>query len=232
MLAIACVGLAPTIARAQDGPPEEHEEAGRSRGGRAWGEEGGEGGEGAQRPAYHHYGQAFASLGVGGTVRILAHAAVCDPGVPGREGCRFSPPYLQLRGGWFFEGDGDLQHGAGLGIGTNLTPDGTAGLGIDAFGQWVLTPSYFLRYWFDQWFQLMGHFGVPLALSAVTGTSRQASTDFNWGLELQVGLVFKFLTGLGAYAAVNGAMFFAGDSMVWPTVSGEIGLMFEYEVLP
>lgn len=227
----AALAAAPALARAQDAPIEE-EEAGRSRGGYAWGEGPAEAEGGARQAAYRRFGTVFATAGVGGTVRILAHADVCDPGVPGREGCRFSPPYLQLRGGWLFEGEGEIQHGVSLGIASNLTPDGTAGLGIDAFSQWTLTPTYHFRYWFDSWFQLMAHFGVPLAISAVTGSSIQSRTDFNWGLELQVGLVVKFLTGLGAYVAGNVASFFAGDGMVWPTVSGEVGMMFEYEVLP
>jgi hypothetical protein len=213
-----------------EGETIEREEAGRSRGGYAWGEGASETDTDA-RPQFHRFGHAFVSLGAGGTVRILSYADVCDDRVPGREGCRFSPPYLQLRGGWFFEGDGDIQHGVGLGVASNLSPDGTTGLGIDPFTQWVLSPGYFFRYWFDSWFQLMAHFGVPMAISYVTGGG-QSSTDFNWGLELQVGGVFKFLTGLGVYAAANIATWFAGTDMVWPTISFEGGLMFEYEVLP
>lgn len=236
--ALTAHGALASRALAQDAPPEgegatspEQEEAGRSRGGYAWGEAGGQEGQ-ASGPAYHRYGHVFASLGFGGTVRIVAHADVCDDRVPGREGCRFSPPYLQLRGGWLFEGDGEIQHGVGLGVATNLSPDGTAGLGIDAAAQWVLSPTYHFRYWFDQWFQLMAHFSVPLAITTVSGTSVQSSTEFNWALELQVGVVFKFLTGLGVYAAANVATWFAGEGAVWPTVSFEGGLMFDYEVLP
>ena len=133
---------------------------------------------------------------------------------------------LQLPGGMRAHGI----DGAGLGVASNLSPEGTVGLGIDPFGQWVLSPTYFLRYWFDQWFQLMGHFSVPLAVTNVTGT--QSSVDFNWGLEVQLGVVFKFLTGLGVYAGASVASWFAGDGMVWPTVSFEGGLVFDYEVLP
>ncbi len=212
-----------------EGEAPEREEAGHSRGGYAWGEERED--LTSTTSAYHRFGHAFVSLGAGGTIRILAYADVCDDRVPGREGCRFSPPYLQLRGGWFFEGDGDIQHGVGLGVASNLSPDGTTGLGIDPFTQWVLSPSYFFRYHFSPWFQLMAHFGVPMAISNVTGAG-QSATDFNWGFELQVGGVFKFLTGLGVYAAANVTTWFAGVDMVWPTLSFEGGLMFEYEVLP
>ncbi|MDQ3036575.1 MAG: hypothetical protein M3Y87_29555 [Myxococcota bacterium] len=230
-------------ALAQDAQPAEgggttgieREEAGRSRGGYAWGETGGEGGESG--PEYHRFGHVFASLGAGGTVRILAHADQCNPETPGRESCRFSPPYLQLRGGWLFEGDGAIQHGVGLGIATNLTSEGTTVVepGLDALAQWTLTPTYFFRYWFDSWFQLMAHFGVPLAIGNVTyerGGTVISSVDFNWGLELQLGLVFKPITGLGVYAAASVATYFAGSSSVWPTISFEGGLVFDYEVLP
>jgi hypothetical protein len=209
----------------------EGEEAGRSRVGYAWGEGPAEE-AGPSGPAYHRFGHAFVSAGAGGSVRIVAHADVCNPDQPGREACRFSPPYLQLRGGWFFEGDDPIQHGVGLGVATNLAPDGLNSEGIDPLAQWALSPSYFMRIWLGPWFQLMGHFGVPLVISAVSGNPSKAGTAFNWGVELQAGGIFKFLTGLGVYLEVGVAAFFAGSGSVWPTLSFEGGLVFDYEVLP
>lgn len=222
-------------AAGEGGTTIEAEEAGRSRGGYAWGETGTEASEGS--PEYHRYGHVFASVGAGGTVRILAHADECNPETPGREACRFSPAYLQLRAGWLFEGDGPIQHGVGLGIATNLMSEGTTVVepGLDALAQWTLTPTYFFRYWLDSWFQLMAHFGVPLAIGNVTyerGGTVISQVDFNWGLELQAGVVFKPVTGLGLYAGVSIATYFAGAGSVWPVLSFEGGLVFDYEVLP
>jgi hypothetical protein len=213
------------------GTTAEAEQAGRSRGGYAWGEGAVE--DTPTAPAYHRYNYFTATLGFGGTIRILAHAEICDPGIPGREGCRFSPPYAQLRGIWGFEADGLVQHGVGVGIATNLGPDGTGAVGLDALTQYAFTPAYHIRLWIDPWFQVNGHFGVPLVMSAVTGSSIDGTEmAFNWGAELQLGAVFKFLQGLGIYAAANVAMFFATTGAVWPTVSFEGGLVFDYEVLP
>jgi len=174
----------------------------------------------------------FASAGAGGTLRMLAHADVCDPGVPGREGCRFSPAYLQLQAGYLFDSRETFQHGAGLGIGSNLAPDGTTGEGIDPFGQWVLSPRYLFRLWLSDWFQVMAAVGVPLSFTAVSGNAARESFAFNWGAELQAGAVFKFLHGLGIYAAANAAMWVGSADSIWPTVSVEGGLVFDYEVLP
>lgn len=224
-------------ALAQDGAAHpEDEQAGHARGGYAWGQAPVDESGNPVTPTYRRYGTAFAHLGFGGTVRIVAHADICDPGAPGREGCRFSPLYLQLRGGYMFETDSMFQHGVGLGIATNLAPDGTSLLGIDPGAQWVFTPAYFLRVWLDDWFQILGHFGVPLSVANVTScrgpNCESVDTAFNWALELGIDLVVKFFTGLGIYAGAMIDTWFAGQSSVWPSASFHGGLVFDYEVLP
>jgi hypothetical protein len=230
----ALVSLASPRLAAADDPTESHEEAGRSREGYSWGAAPA---EAAAAPAFHRYGTFFATLGAGGTVRIVAHADICDPGQPGREGCRFSPPYLQLRAGWLFEADGDFQHGVGLGVATNLSTDGLLARGLDPGGQWVLSPAYHFRWWLaGPWVQLAGHVGVPLAISNVTGYDPSgesySETAFNWGLELEAQVIFKFLQGLGVYFSTNLGTYFGGTGSTWPTISFEGGLNFDYEVLP
>ena len=115
-LVFASAFVLPTSALAQGASPES-ESAGRSREGYAWGEPAPDSESRPDAAAEHRYGTVFASAGAGGTLRMLAHADVCDPGVPGREGCRFSPAYLQLQAGYLFDSRETFQHGAGLGIG-------------------------------------------------------------------------------------------------------------------
>jgi hypothetical protein len=90
------------------------------------------------------------------------------------------PVYLQLRVGYFFEGEGDLQHGLGLGISPNVTADPTDlsyADGFLEFGQWTLAPSYLLRAWLSDEVQILASFGVPFGLSG---------TYQSLGLELAV----------------------------------------------
>jgi hypothetical protein len=236
LLVVLALALAlPAPAAAQEASSLlEHERAGRSRSGYAWGEPAPDDEptrEEARAPTrrFHH---VFASLGVGGTLRTIVHIDVCNPNTPGFEGCFFSPPYLQLRGTFFFEDVGDIQHGVTLGIATNLNGDGLRTDGIDPLTQWVLSPAYVLRGILSEWFQVMGHVGIPLAFAGVSGSAARSDTAFNWGFEVQATAVLKFLAGLGVYVAGNASLWFAGTSSVWPTLSLEAGLVFEYEVLP
>lgn len=227
-LLLALFACSPALASAQD---EGGEEAGASRGGYAWGEGGSvsDVAEGAQ-PERHRFHDVMVSAGAGGAVRLLAFADICDPDAAGQEGCRFSPAYLQLRGAFFFETDGMIMHGVGLGLAANLQPDGTTTAGIDPFMQWVISPSYFFRaYVLEEWVQVLAHVGVPLSIA---GDPVNDNTYFNWGLEVAAGGVFKFLQGLGLYLEVGIATFFGLGNNAWPLLTFEGGAVFDYEVLP
>lgn len=198
----------------------DEEAAGHSRGGYAWGEEHH---DEAAGPTVHHYGRVFASLGVGGTVRVVQYVSLAQD--------RLAPPYLQLRGGYFFEGDGMFQHGIVLGLATALAQDGTlavAGppdpLGVTPGSQWSLAPAYMVRLIpegdLGNWFQATGRIGIPFALG----------DQFSWGWEAGLGMLIKPLEGIGIYGEIDFSMYFASD--VHPLVSFEIGLAVDYEVLP
>lgn len=206
-------------AQATDGATEEvrhdDEHAGGSRGGYAWGQEGDEQ-SGASGPAAHRFGRVFLSVGAGGTLRIIRYLELNQT--------FFAPPYLQLRGGYFFEGDGTVQHGVMLGVAPALDGDGLGRFGHDPFGQWTISPNYMARVWLDgdlgQWLQLTGRIGIPLALGEF----------FSWGFDVGVGAIVEFLTGLGIYVEADFSMFFGQD--IHPLVSVEGGIVVEYEVLP
>jgi hypothetical protein len=228
--ALASLVLRPSVAGAQEATDEER--AGHSRGGYAWGEEHHEDtGSGPSAPAVHRYGRGFLSLGAGGSVRMLQYLPLVQDWT--------APPYLQLRGGYFFDGEGMFQHGVVLGIATSMQGDGTYcptctdpnALGIDPFTQWVLAPAYMLRIIpegdLGDFFQVTGRFGVPVALGYQT----------TWGLELGLGSMLKPWDGLGFYGEIALSTYFGHDATdgdtVHPLLSFEIGIMLDLpEVLP
>ena len=229
VVALACALLAPlfssvSVACAQS----DAERAGHSRGGYAWGEEHHEDTGGGSGPAAHHYGRGYVSVGVGGTVRILQYLDLVQD--------RLAPPYLQVRGGYFFEGDGLVQHGVVLGIATAMAGDGSScvmcadpnAIGIDPFSQWTFAPAYAVRLIpegdLGDWFQATGRFGVPLSVGY----------QFSWGLELAVGAQLKPWDGFGFYGEIDYSMYFANDpDNFHPLISFEIDILLDLpEVLP
>lgn len=185
--------------------------------GYAWGGGAEQSAPSSSGPGTHRFAHVFGSLGAGGTLRLFY-----DPDTLHQD--LAAPVYLQIRAGYFFEGDGDLQHGVGLGIAPNVTADPTDlayADGFFEFGQWTLAPSYLLRVWLSDEAQIMGSFGLPIALSGTYQT---------FGLELGGGIVYKFLAGFGIYAHVTFSTYFA--SFVQPMLSADAGLVLDYEVLP
>ena len=222
LLAAALLALAtlatPLLAQAQAEPrtPADEEVPGqRTR--YAWGEGGAAQGGAESGPAVRRYARIYGAIGAGASLRLFY-----DPDTLSQD--LLAPVYLQLRGAYFLETDGDLQHGIGLGIATNLTidpPNPDVANGFYELGQWTLAPAYFLRIWVDDALQLLASFAVPFGLSGSYNTV---------GLELAFGLVYKFLAGFGIYAQLTFSTYFA--SFVQPMLSLDAGLVFDYEVLP
>lgn len=229
----AMLSFAPVHVLAQEAPPEvqpagetadrapsgDREVAGQARTGYAWGASG-DHESGPSAPAAHRFARIFASLGAGISFRLYYDDYPPQNGGLGQD--PIAPAYLQLRGAYFFEGDGDFQHGVGLGLATNLMADPPAyEVGFNALGQWTVAPTYSLRYWAADEVQLLGSFGVPLALSG----------DYQVvGLELTLGGIFKIFNGAGLYANVVVSTYFA--SFVNPLISLDGGIVFDYELLP
>ena len=120
-----------------------------------------------------------------------------------------------------------LQHGLVLGVATNLVGDGNYGYlpsgvpaGVDGFYQWTLMPSYVARLWFDDWVQLTGRVGVGATLSELS----------NFGFEVGVGAIVKFVAGVGLYAEASFMGVVAND--FHPIIGLEGGLVVDYEVMP
>jgi hypothetical protein len=220
-LALCALVLAlavPPVASAQD-----EERPGGSRGSYAWGE-----GSRAAEPDDPLRIQAFAGVGVG--FRPLRNVDS-----PFNQDF-LAPPYLDFGGAVFFPG-GDLRHGAGLAVTSNLTSDGTQAGGIAPFAQWAITPSYHLLVPFRRvmpdlehdWLQFQARVGIPLVFgSALSG----GGMDFSIGGEVAAALNFKFLAGLGLYVELTAAVYGGQNSTVHPVISADAGFLFDYEVLP
>jgi hypothetical protein len=218
-LLASVLAATPSVTLAQDEPstPADEEIPGQTQR-YAWGE-GGAGG-GAAQPAVHRFARIFASVGGGFSMRLYYDDRAPAEGGLGQ--AFIAPAYLQLRGGYFLEGDGDLQHGVGLGIATNLMDDPPGfDVGFFALTQWTLAPTYFLRIWLGDELQVQAHVGVPIALSG----SYQS-----FGIELGIGVLYKFLSGFGLYAQLTASGYFA--AFFQPLISLDAGLAIDYEVLP
>lgn len=161
--------------------------------------------------------------------RLLGQAAV-------GAGLRFNNPYrlqtqlgsdarsLSLTSGYVDLGvaaalgqPNGAQHGAALRLSVAL-----AGV-----GQQVLTPSYFVAYRGEHAFMGYGRLGPSIVLAP----------DPNVGGEVAGGLAWFFTSGLGLTAELvfnvyAGAGTFERTPAVYPILSGQLGLVIDYEVLP
>lgn len=97
---------------------------------------------------------------------------------------------------------------------------------VEGVGQVIMAPSYFgWRRW-GAW-ALFGRAGTPLVLSP----------KVTWGLEASAGGAWFFLGGVGLTAEIVGDLFYgAGTREVavttYPVLSGQLGILGTYEVLP
>jgi hypothetical protein len=99
-------------------------------------------------------------------------------------------------------------------------------IAVEGVGQVVTTPSYFL------WRRksavaAYGRVGIPLVLSP----------DVTWGLEAAGGGVWFFRGGLGIVGEIVGDVFYGTGTRdvavaAYPVLSGQIGFIGSYEVLP
>lgn len=109
-----------------------------------------------------------------------------------------------------------FQHGASL----------RTSIALEGVGQVVMTPSYFL--WRRKGaLAMFGRAGVPLVLSP----------DVTWGIEGAVGAALFFLGGIGAVCEIVGDVFYGTgtrdvSTAAYPVLSGQLGLIGTYEVLP
>jgi hypothetical protein len=139
---------------------------------------------------------------------------------------RFGPAFIDVFGGVVLPGKG-FRHGLGLVLGVNLSGDGDATTGVDAFGNPTVGVGYmpYIRFG-DDWLLL-----PKVAFLFAAGQSVAL------GGEVTVGGSYLILAGFGIYAEAGISLWFGGprsdaDISFHPIVTGEVGVVFDYEVLP
>jgi hypothetical protein len=125
-------------------------------------------------------------------------------------------PYIDVGLGATFGNALGYQHGATLRTSAALT----------GVGQLVMTPSYLgYRRWTA--IAVHGRAGIPIVVTP----------DVTWGLEAGLGATWYFLGGIGLSAEMVGDVFYGAGTrdkatVTYPVLSGQLGFVVAYEVLP
>jgi hypothetical protein len=133
------------------------------------------------------------------------------------ESLSLTATYVDLQAGLAFGGSGRFSHGGAL----------NASFALDGIPQEVLTPSYVVLFRLDPRFELVGRAGLPVVLSPRN----------NVGFELAAGGIYRLTAALGLAASLVGSLFYGAATLetprtAIPIASLELGLRYEYEVLP
>lgn len=162
------------------------------------------------------YGQIFATVMGGTGLRFNNPYRLATPLGEDAESISRSSAYVDLGLAMTLGNPLGFQHGAAL----------RTTMAVEGAGQVVMTPSYFL--WRRRGaLAAFGRAGIPLVLTP----------DATWGFEGAVGGAFFFLGGVGLVAEITADVFYgAGTTDVatatYPMLSGQLGLIGTYEVLP
>jgi hypothetical protein len=162
------------------------------------------------------YAQFFASTMAGAGLRFNNPYRLATPLGDDAESVSRTAAYFDLGLAMTVGDPLGFQHGAAL----------RTSIALEGVGQVVMAPSYFL------WRRKGAFAGFGRA-----GAAFVASPDLTWGLEGALGGVFFVLGGLGVVAEIVGDIFYGTGTRevataTYPVLSGQLGLMGTYEVLP
>jgi hypothetical protein len=165
-------------------------------------------------PSSYHL---FTGFGFGGSFRFNNPYRLRQQLGDTAESISVPPPYFNARIGGTVRGAGKLSHGAEF----------DASFGLGGVPQEVLTPSYVVLYHATSRWVARGRAGIPLVVEP----------DFNAGFEIGAGGVFFGTAALGVTLDLVGSLFFGAATVesprtAIPLVSLEIGILYDYEVLP
>ena len=162
------------------------------------------------------YAQIFATMMGGTGLRFNNPYRLSTPLGDDAESVSRTNAYVDIGLAMTFGSPLGFQHGAAL----------RTTVGVEGVGQVVMTPSYF------GWrrkgaLAAFGRAGIPVVLTP----------DPTLGLEAAVGGVFFFLGGIGVVAEVVGDVFYGTGTRevataTYPVLSGQLGFMGTFEVLP
>ena len=162
------------------------------------------------------YLQLFATTFVGDGLRFNNPYRLATPLGDNAESVSRTAPYLDIGFGATFGNPLGVQHGGAL---------RTSGA-LSGVGQIVMTPSYLAwRRW--RAIAVYGRAGTPVVITP----------DLTWGLEAGLGLTWFFLGGFGVAAEMVGDVFYGAGTrdkatVAYPVLSGQLGFVMAYEVLP
>ncbi|MDB4939250.1 MAG: hypothetical protein JWP87_6222 [Labilithrix sp.] len=162
------------------------------------------------------YVQLFVTSFLGDGLRFNNPYRLSTPLGGDAESVSRTAPYIDIGLGATFGNPLGLQHG-----GTLRTSAAVSGV-----GQIVMTPSYLAwRRWSA--IALSGRAGIPLVVTP----------DVTWGLEAAAGATWFFLGGFGLAAEIVGDVYYGAgtrekSTVTYPVLSGQLGFVAAYEVLP
>jgi len=162
------------------------------------------------------YLQIFATSFIGDGLRFNNPYRLATPLGDDAESVSRTAPYLDIGLAATFGNPLGVQHGGAL---------RTSGA-LSGVGQVVMTPSYLAwRRWRS--LALYGRVGTPVVITPA----------LTWGLEAGLGATWFFLGGIGVAAEMVGDLFYGAGTrekavVTYPVLSGQLGLVIAYEVLP
>lgn len=145
---------------------------------------------------------------------------------------RFAPAFIDLFGAFVLGGNDLWRHGFGLGLSTNLSGDGDQSQGVDGGNQLGIAPAYMAYFRLGWDLVVMGKAGLPMVVHVGGDTGGVVP-----GLEVGGSAAYFLTAGAGLYGELSVTTFLGGEAgdrsvTVHPIASAEIGVIFDYEVLP
>jgi hypothetical protein len=162
------------------------------------------------------YVQIFLTTFFGDGLRFNNPYRLSTPLGSDAESVSRTAPYIDIGLGATFGNPLGFQHGATL----------RTSAALSGVGQVVMTPSYLgYRRWSA--IALYGRAGIPIVVTP----------DATWGLEAGLGATWYFLGGIGVAAEMVGDVFYGAGTrdkatVTYPVLSGQLGFVVAYEVLP
>ncbi|HVY46120.1 MAG TPA: hypothetical protein VHB21_09585 [Minicystis sp.] len=165
----------------------------------------------------------------GGFVRLSGAVEIGD-------GLRFDNPYrlsTELGGGSaalsrtssYVDLAASLTYGPARGLAHGFAVH--LSLGLEGLGQQVVTPSYELEYRPRAAALLYGRFGTPVVLTPDPGMGFELAAGFGWFVTARVAVAGELVGDL-----FYGAGTLQSGVTTYPILSGQLGLLFEQELLP